>query len=79
MEHWSRELGLGLELNVHFLLLIERRNPKLFQSSPTLVLLMRGTGFSPVHGFFSLGGPLPLGISRLDGGGESGGWWLGGR
>ena len=79
MKHWSRELGLRLGLNVHFLLLTKRRNPKLFQSSLTLVLLMRGTGFSPVHGFFSLGGPLPLGISRLDGGGEFGRWRLGGR
>ena len=79
MEHWSKELGLGLGLNVHFPLLTGRRNPKLFRSPPALVLLMRGTRFPPIHGFFSLGGPFPLGISRLDGGREFGGWRLGGR
>ena len=30
MEHWSKELGLGLGLNVHFPLLTGRHNPKLF-------------------------------------------------
>ena len=79
MEHWSREPSLGLGLNVYFLLLTLRCNPQLFRSPPTLVLLMRSTRSSPVHGFFPLGRPLPLGVSRLDGWGEFGGWWQGGR
>ena len=79
MEHWSREPGLGLGLNVYFLVLALRCNRELFRSPPALVLLMKSTGSSPVHGFFPLGRPFPLGVSRLDGRGKLGGWRQGGR